>query len=173
MSKSRVWIAMAFCFCALTASVGAQPHQKPGLWETTVNMTWQKTPFPPGMQMPPQAMAAFGGGPHTVQVCLTQAWIDKYGGVVPQNRGECQMTDVKTTLTGMTATLTCTGRMAGTGTVEADWSIPDTGKGKVHFAGNMQMGPNATPIEWTNEFTSVYKGPDCGSVKPAPLPADK
>jgi hypothetical protein len=50
---------------------------------------------------------------------------------------------------------------------------PDHAKGKVHFTGTMQMGPNSRPIEWTSESTSVYKGPDCGSVQPLPMPADK
>ena len=173
MRKTRVWITAAGCLCAMVIAAWGQPSRKPGLWETTVNMTWQKSPFPPNMPMPPQAAAAFGGGPHTSNVCLSQAWVDKFGGAIPQNRGDCQMTNVQLTATGMTATMVCTGRMAGSGTVEADWSIPDTGKGKVHFTGTMQMGPNATPIEWTTEFSSVYKGPDCGNVKPVPVPADK
>jgi hypothetical protein len=28
------------------------------------------------------------------------------------------------------------------------------------------MGSNSTPVEYTIESSSVYKGPDCGSVKP-------
>ena len=35
--------------------------------------------MPDGMTMP-------GGGPHTTQVCLTQAMIDKYGAPMPQSR---------------------------------------------------------------------------------------
>jgi hypothetical protein len=34
----------------------------------------------------------------------------------------------------------------------------------------MQMGPNAMPVEYTMVATSVYKGADCGSVKPVPMP---
>jgi hypothetical protein len=34
----------------------------------------------------------------------------------------------------------------------------------------MQMGPEPTPVEWTNNTTSVYKGPDCGKVKPVEMP---
>ena len=33
------------------------------------------------------------------------------------------------------------------------------------------MGPRSTPIEWTIESTSAYKGPDCGNVKPIQMPA--
>ncbi|MDE3187521.1 MAG: hypothetical protein KGM96_08375 [Acidobacteriota bacterium] len=28
------------------------------------------------------------------------------------------------------------------------------------------QGPNTQPFEWTVESTSVYKGADCGNVKP-------
>jgi hypothetical protein len=171
MRKTRIWITLGCCLFAVAISAGAQTTRKPGLYETTSTMTWQQSPFPQGMQMP--AGGPFGGGPHTVQVCMTQAMIDKYGSPVPQSRGNCQMTNLSMKLTGMTATMTCTGAMTGTGTVETDWSLPDHAKGKVHFTGTMQMGQNSRPVEWTNEFTSVYKGPDCGDVKPVVIPNDK
>ena len=60
--------------------------------------------------------------------------------------------------------------MAGKGSVESSWTDSDHATTKVHFPGSMQMGPNATPIEYTIQATSVYKGPDCGSVKPPPMP---
>jgi hypothetical protein len=124
------------------------------------------------MQAPPGS--PFGGGPHTTQVCLTQEMIDKYGAPVPgTSRGSCQVTNVSLKLTGMSATLVCSGQMSGTGTVESSWTIPDHAKGKVHFTGTLTMGPNTKPVEWTSESESVYKGPDCGSVKPLPIPADK
>jgi len=42
--------------------------------------------------------------------------------------------------------------------------------GKVHFIGAMQMGPNSRAIEYTIESSSIYKGSDCGSVQPQPMP---
>jgi hypothetical protein len=174
MRKTQLWIVLAACLFVVSAASRAQkPPILPGLYETTSSMTWQKSPFPQGMQMPPQAAAAFGGGPHTSQSCLTQAWIDRFGGPIPQNRGDCHMTNTSMTLASYSATLVCTGQMSGSGEVSVEWSLGGTAKGKVHFAGAMQMGPNATPVEWTNEFTSTYKGPDCGSVKPITVPADK
>jgi hypothetical protein len=170
MLKTRVGIALVCCTVAMASFAFAQGTRKAGLYETTSSMTWQQSPFPQGMQMPPQAAAAFGGGgPHTVQVCLTQAMIDKYGAPPPQQR-DCQMSDVSIKPTGMTATLVCTGRINGTGTVETTFTEGGTAKGKVHFTGTMAMGQNSRPVEWTNEFTSVYKGPDCGSVQPPPMP---
>ena len=150
-------------FSVLTAS--AQNARQPGLYDVTSTMTWQQSPFPPGMTAPPNS--PFGGGAHTNQVCVTQAQIDKYAGPPPQTRGDCQMTNVNKTATGMTGTMVCTGQMSGNGDFESHWSLAD-GKGttKVHFTGTMTMGPRSTPIEWTIEATSTFKGSDCGSVKP-------
>jgi hypothetical protein len=172
MRKTRVWSTLSCCLFALAVFAWAQASRKPGLWEMTTTMTFQQSPMPPGMQAPPGS--PFAGGPHTTQVCLTQAMIDRYGAPMPQTgRGDCQVTDVVMKEHGMTASLVCTGRTAGTGTVESNWSEPDHARGKVHFTGTMQMGPNTRPIEWTSESVSVYKGPDCGSVQPMPMPAGK
>jgi len=149
----------------------AQSNRKPGLWEMTTNMAWQQTPMPPGVTMPPGANNPFGGGPHTTQVCLTQAMIDKYGAPMPQSRGgECVIANVVIRATNMSADWICSGRMTGKGTLESSWADPNVAHGKVHFAGVMQMGQNSRPVEYTIESTSVYKGPDCGSVQPQPMP---
>jgi len=169
MRKTHVWIALSCCLAVAIVSL-AQSVRKPGLWEMTSNMTWQKSPMPPGMVMPPGVRNPFGGGPQTSQVCLTQALIDKYGAPMPQTGNGCQLTNVVMKSSSMTANMVCTGKTAGSGTVESDWSNPGQAKGKVHFAGTMQMGPNSMPVEWTVVSTSSYKGPDCGSVKPPPMP---
>jgi Protein of unknown function (DUF3617) len=148
----------------------AQGGRKPGLWEITTIMTWQQSPFPPGMQLPPQAAAAFGGAPITAQYCLTQQMIDRFGAPMPQNRAGCQISNVQKTPNSVSADWVCNGNMVGKGSIESHWSDNGTATGKVHFVGTMQMGPNPTPVEWTSQSTSVYKGPDCGSVQPPPLP---
>jgi hypothetical protein len=149
----------------------AQASRKPGLWEMTSTMTWQQSPMPAGMTMPPGANSPFGGGAHTTQVCLTQAMIDKYGAPPPQSRNnQCQMANVQMHSNSMTADWICTGMMAGKGYIESSWTDSNHATTKVHFLGSMQMGPNPTPIEYTIQASSIYKGPDCGSVKPAPMP---
>jgi Protein of unknown function (DUF3617) len=170
MRHSRVWITIVCCLFALAVFAWGQARRKPGLWEITSTMTFQQSPMPQGMQAP--ASSPFGGGTHTVQVCLTQAMIDRYGAPMPANRS-CKVTDVVLKATSMTGSLVCIGMMSGTGTVESNWSEPDHAKGKVHFVGTMQMGPNSRPVEWTSESESTYKGADCGSVQPVPMPADK
>ncbi|MFZ0393748.1 MAG: DUF3617 family protein [Terracidiphilus sp.] len=173
MRKTRLWIPAGCCAVVTAMLLMAQPSQRPGLYETTSTMTWQQSPFPQGMQMPGGGASPFGGGPHTQQVCITQEMINRYGGASPQQspRSQCHMANVNKTATGMTGDWVCTGQMNGTGHITTTWSGDGTTTTKVHFTGNMQMGPRSTPVEWTNDSTSAYKGPDCGSVKPIQMPA--
>jgi hypothetical protein len=171
MRRNRVLITMSFCLVALAVFAWSQAVRKPGLWEMTTNMTWQQSPIPQGTTMPQGANSPFAPTTHTSQVCLTQAMIDKYGAPMPQSRnGECQISNVVLHPSSMSADWICSGRMAGKGTLESSWTDPDHAKGKVHFVGAIQMGPNTRTIEYTIESSSIYKGPDCGSVLPQPMP---
>jgi hypothetical protein len=160
----------------VTAAQG-QSKQKPGLWEVTSQMTMAGMPqmpqmpqgaqMPPGMQMPQSPFA-----PHTSQVCVTQAMVDKYGGPMSNPpRGDCQTTNVVIKPDGMTADISCTGQMNAKGTVTATFTDSNTSSTTVHLVGTMQMGQNSRPVDMTMHSTSTYKGPDCGSVKPMAMPA--
>jgi len=98
--------------------------------------------------------------------------IDKYGGPTsnPQN-AQCQMTNVSLTATGMTANMTCTGRMPMTGTVTT--TFVDANTTKMVMVLNMAAMPNGQSMTMTMNSTSVYKGADCGSVKPLEMPASQ
>jgi hypothetical protein len=114
-------------------------------------------------------------GPRTTQVCVTQAMIDKYGGpspAPPSRNSDCKMTDISIKPNGMTATMVCTGSMNATGTVVSTWTDANSSTTKVHMTGTMQMGQNSRPVDMSMEATSVYKGPDCGSVKPPQMPSN-
>ena len=166
MRIHRAVLAVSACVLALGIFAWSQ-SRKPGLWEMTSNMTWQQSPLPPGIKLPPGVNSPFAGGPTTSQVCLTQAQIDKYGAPTPQSHnGDCTVQNVVLKDTSMSADWVCTGRMAGKGTLQSSWAEPDHAKGTVHFVGTMQMGARSTPVEFTIESTSVYKGADCGSVQP-------
>jgi hypothetical protein len=170
MRRTQVWITLGGCIFAMVAVAGAQSTRKPGLWEMTTKMTWQQSPMPAGVTLPQGMASPFSGTTTTTQVCITQEMIDKYGAPVPQTRNsDCQVTNVVMKSSSMTAEMICTGMMKGKGTLESSWEGSSGTKGKVHFAGSMQMGQNATPVEWTAESTAVFKGPDCGSVKPLPI----
>lgn len=161
MSTIRFSIILVCGFFGMLILVLAQ-NRKAGLWELTTTQTWQQSPFPGG--------AAPGGGTTTTKVCLTQEQIDKYGAIVPQTRG-CQITNIVKKGNGMTADMVCTGSMSGKGTLESTSTDGEHAKGKVHFIGSIQAGPNTKPIEWTTASSSVFKSPDCGDVKPVGAPA--
>ena len=166
MRKFRFWVPVAGCMVGCALLLMAQANRKPGLYEMNSTMTWQQSPMPAGMQMP-------GSSPHTQQVCITQAMIDKYDGPPPQSRGECQMKNMVKNPDGMSADYVCTGHIAGTGKVEAHWTETGESHSKIHFTGTLEMGQRGShPVEWTMETTSVFKGSDCGSVKPLAMPAD-
>jgi hypothetical protein len=154
---------MCLCLFVLAIFAWAQSVRKPGLWEMTATMTWQQSPMPAGMTMPPVTT--------NTQVCLTQEMINKYGAPMPQSRnGDCKIANVVLHATSMTADWICSGRMPGKGTLESSWADPNHAIGKVHFVSTIQMGPNSKIIEYTINTSSVYKGPDCGSVAPPPMP---
>lgn len=171
MNLNRKALRTAIPIALLTAAavlVWAQDLPKAGLWEVTSTMTWQQSPMPAGMPTPPNS--PFAGGPRTFQSCVTQADIDKYGTILQQRQDrnkDCQVTNVQKSGNHVTADLTCSGRMAGKGTVEASWTDREHSQTKMHFTGAIQMGPQSKTVEWTTESTSVFKGDDCGSVKPA------
>ena len=160
MRASRIQITVFCTLLAVAIFVSAQTR-KPGLWELTTTTTWQQSPFPAGS-------LATNSAPHTIQVCLTQQQIDKYGAVTPARPG-CQITNVVNKPNGMTADMVCTGRMSGKGTLESKFD-GDHATGSIHFAGTMQIGPDTKPIVWSSASTSVFKSSDCGDVKPLPMP---
>jgi hypothetical protein len=147
--------------CVIAFAAQAQgPNRKPGLWEVTTSMSMTGGPEMP--QMPSR----------TSQVCVTQAMIDKYGGPYsnPQ-RGNCQLTDVALTATSMSAKLVCSGQANMSGTVQATFVDANTTKTTVHMT--MTMGASGRTMDMTTESTATFKGPDCGSVQPLPMPPNK
>jgi hypothetical protein len=184
MSKTRVWITITCFSFALASFSVAQSGRKPGLYDVTsqISMGGANAPqmpqmpqlppgvtLPPGMQMP-QMASPFA--PHTTQICVSQAMVDKYGGPYssPPN-GNCKTTNIVMKPDGMTATIACTGQLTANGTVQATFVDENTTKTTVHMTGTMQMGPNGNqPVDMTMQVTSVYKGSDCGSVKPVTMP---
>ncbi len=172
MRKTRILISVV-CFLLVISSFSwAKIARKPGLWLMTSTRTFQKTPLPPGMVLPPGAHSPFSKLTTTTTVCLTQAMIDKYG--VPVAAGQdCKLINVVLKETGVRGELVCSGKMNGRGSWESSWSDPEHATGKTHFVGTVLMGQRTGPVEFTTETTSVYEGPNCGSVQPMPMPSEE
>lgn len=155
-------ILIAVSCASVAALVLWAQTPKSGLYEVTNRMIWQRSPFPDEMQAPPGS-----GSPHTAQTCITQAQIDKYNGPKPEAGGGCQVSNIRKREGGMSAEITCTGSTKGKGTIKTTWGDSTHSSSRVHFIGEMQVGQNSKTVEWTIESESIYKGPDCGSVKPS------
>jgi hypothetical protein len=165
MRNALAKLTVTLCLIGTSAFASAQAR-KPGLWEITTNMTWQQSPMPAGMG---GAHSPFGGGTHTTQACITQALIDKYGGMTQQGH-ECQVSNIVKASNKFSADLVCSGAFSGKGSIDATWTDDEHAASKTHFVGAMQMGADSRPFEWTSESTSVFKSSDCGSVKPIQVP---
>jgi len=164
----RVGMGVA-CFMVSAAVALAQDaghHSgKPGLWEVTSTMTWQKSPVPPGSPGGPP-----GAGTHTTSVCLTQEMVDA-GALLPQSRGQCRLENKVVKPGSVTADYVCTGRMKGKGLLQATYPDLEHSTGTLHFEGTFETGGQARPVEWTTVSNSVLKSAQCPSNPPAPAPA--
>ncbi len=175
MNKTPMRMVLAFCLWAVSLAALAQTMLKPGLWEMTSTLTWQKTPLPPGVALPPGFPNPFQPVTRTTPVCMTQQAIDQFGApfAYAQGHENCTVTKILHQRSGLTGEMTCSGAINGHGTITSTWPTGVAAHGTAHFTGTMQMGPNTVPVEYTVESTSTYQGADCGGVAPLSLPATK
>jgi hypothetical protein len=169
MRTTKVSIALSCCLLGVSMLAAAQSIRKPGLYEITSKTTWKQSPIAAGKDVPAGTKSIFSGEPHTSQVCLSQEMIDKYGAPMPQSR-DCEVQNLVKTDRSMKGDWVCSGRMEGKGTLESASTEDGRSKGKVYFVGTMQMGAEKRPAEFTIESSSIFKGYDCGDVKPLPMP---
>lgn len=141
----------------LGSALSASPQdRKPGLYQVTLTTT---TVSPSATTYPPR----------TMQACLTQEMIDKYGAIVPETPiRACQFVNITKRPGGTTADFTCSGSINGGGKLEVNWTDSEHAKGNLHFTGTIHPGDNEIKIEWNAATNSVYKGPDCGALKANP-----
>jgi hypothetical protein len=154
VKKTVIWTALGCCLVALTANAQSPIKPKAGLYDVATQMNMGMAGAP---TMPPR----------TSQVCVTQAMIDKYGGPYSNPQSGCQTTNVSVTPTGMTADVSCTGRMTMNGKVQATFVDASTVKTTIQMSATL---PNGQSMNMTMNVTSTYKGADCGSVQPPPMP---
>jgi Protein of unknown function (DUF3617) len=103
-------------------------------------------------------------------VCLTQAQIDKYGVILPPSLRDCEISNVVQKPNSFSADMMCKGAYNGKGSIESIWTDDDHASGKVRFVAKSRDSAAPMSIAWTQESTAVFKSPDCGSVKPRPMP---
>lgn len=151
---------------ALLVAAPCFAQSKPGLWESTSTMTWDKSPIPPDalakMQQMGMSNPFLSGQTFHSRTCVDQAMVDKFNGPEPQTQKDCRVENVVKSPTGMTANMVCTGRVTGHGEIMVTSVSGDHLTTHVHFAGSA----GAREAEWTMDGTSEYKGASCGTLAP-------
>lgn len=169
MLKSRVWMTWGCCLLAASGFASAQ-SRKAGLWEVTSKTTIQQpgsgTAAATGTASADQTADQPGGIP----VCYSQAMVDTYGIVLPPSLRDCDIFNVVQTASRFTADMTCKGLYNGKGTIESTLTDPDHVVGKVQFASKPKDGAKQVSLHWVEDVSATFKGSDCGTVKPRPIP---
>lgn len=174
MRNVRACFILMFCLFAVLHLSEAQ-SRKAGLWEMTSKTTILQpgnrvgTTINNGSQESAQSSDPAAGIP----VCLTQAQIDKYGVILPPSLRDCELSNVVQKPDGVSADMICKGTYNGKGSIESTWTDDDHASGKVHFVAKSRDSSKPMSIAWTQESTAVFKSPDCGSVKPRPMPTQE
>jgi len=154
----------------LAASAG---HRKPGLWQMTTDVKFTKG----GPQIPPDQLAkmqqmgikipGMGGGPMTMQLCLTpeQAEKDEHPYL---NHGDCQMQNQNWSGHTFTADMVCTGKNDMHGHMQIVAASDMSFTGGSHMEGNNPHLGGDFVME--SQISGQWQGADCGSVKPIAPP---
>jgi len=166
-SRYLASIAVAAAF-ALPLTAQAWTHGKPGLWATTVDMSFSKGGPPP---IPPEQlekMKQMGiklpfGEPVTTNICITpeQAAQDEPPKPEQQDKS-CQVQNLKHSGNSFSGEMVCNGAMQGSGHFESTYVGDESYNGKMDFAGTTKRGE----IAMSNKFSGKWLGADCGTVKP-------
>ncbi len=161
MKTTRAGLMLGLCIVAYVAQARCQ-GRRAGLWEITTTLTLS------GMRQ-----ANLGPwGPDTI--CVPRAMIDKYGGPYENaEQGQCLLTNVVLTAKGMIAKLTCPAQTMTIGTVQTTFVNANTTKTTIQMSQTFMADHLPEMLYTTVNTTATYKGPDCGSVKPLPMPASQ
>lgn len=139
---------------------------KAGLWNVTSTTSM-------AMTMPPEVAAQMKGmnmamptRTHTSQMCMSQAEVDS--GAPPhidQQATGCVTKVTSASAAGMTAVMTCTGRLKGTGQVKVSYSGAEHYTGSYSFKGTAEGAPTTMNTTFKGDWVKA----DCGAIKPYSL----
>ena len=171
MPKHVSWAVLAaLTLVLLPAGSQAAGHGKPGLWEVTMTMAG----MPAMPQIPPEQLAKLkqmgvqmptsgpGGRSITSRHCVTpqQAASDMPPDISRGNSG-CRSENVRSTGSGMSADLVCTGEMQGKGKMQVSYPSDRAYSGSYSFQGTA----GGQPANISNSFSGKWLAADCGQTR--------
>ena len=110
-------------------------------------------------EFPPNAIAVIGmAGRLPGADSVSQFWDNLCLG----RESVTTLSEEELTAAGVSATMTCTGKMKGTGSVQVSYSGTDHYTGSFRFQGTME----GQPANMNGTFKGDYLRADCGQVRP-------
>jgi hypothetical protein len=158
---ARSFLAAAAVAAVMLPGAALAGHGKAGLWKVS-SETMLDMAMPKGMEKAAQMPATR----HTTHMCMSQEEVDS--GAPPhidQAGTGCTTRLLSATATGMTAAMTCNGRLKGSGQMQITYRGAEHYQGKYDFKG--QVEGNATAM--TTRFKGDWIKTDCGAIKPYKL----
>ena len=141
------------------------PHGKAGLWNfiTTIHNANAEIPPAAKMQMAMMGMSVPDTESHDGQICMSAADV-KQGALPPINPpdGGCTSKLTKNDAKAVTAVMTCTGSMKGTGQLAISYADEQHYAGTYNFKGTTE----GKALTLTSSFKAVWAKADCGAVTP-------
>ena len=166
----RIWSTLGHYLLIGVVAAWAQETGKAGLWviATTTEIQQQGETAGNFVARGNNSAPAANGG---VPVCLTPELLENYGVILPPSLRDCKLSKIVRGAGSFKADMTCKGGYNGFGSVESTWTDPDHVLGKVRFVSRTRESDNQRELTWTQESTAVFKGSDCGGVKPRVMPS--
>lgn len=141
------------------------PHGKVGLWNFTTTIHNVNAEIPPAARasMAMMGMAVPDTQTHDGAICMSDDQV-KQSALPPINPpdGGCTSKLTKNDAKTVTAVMTCTGSMKGTGQLSIDYADPEHYAGTYNFTGTTQ----GKALKLVSSFKANWAKTDCGGVAP-------
>lgn len=164
---SRAGLVVAGLVLAVPAAL-AQTQQKPGLWETTlqVEMGQSMPQLPPGLleQLGASGIELPIARPMTHRMCLLpeQVALDTVPEFSEPESG-CSTREVQRHGDEFVGRIACNGRLQGQGHLHMALTSAESYAGRTDFQG---LADGALPVDMRTRFSGQWLGADCGEVAP-------
>ena len=168
MSSRTVYTLIGVAVVVLVQNTPAQQH-KAGLWEVTSKTSLMQRGDPEG-HFKPDVTGEQSRDSATLPACYTGDLINQYGVALPPSLRDCELLNVVRRPESLRADVSCAGTYNGKGSLETVWIDENHITGKVHFT-SKSRGTPPMMIRWTQDVSAVFKGADCGSIRPRLIPA--
>jgi hypothetical protein len=141
------------------------PHGKVGLWNFTTTIHDVNAEIPPAAKasLAMMGMAVPDSQTHDGHICMSDADV-KQGALPPINPpdGGCTSKLTKNDAKAVTAVMTCTGSMKGTGQLSIAYADEQHYAGTYNFKGTAE----GKPLTLASDFKATWAKADCAAVTP-------